>query len=116
MLKNSLMFYIIIWLSIFFGGVNGFATTLSWEEPDSGTITGYRVYYGIDSNNMALLQQVSSSIKQLSLDSFTLEQDKTYFFGIKGYNTAGESDFSNIVSYTPGDTTPPLSPLGVTVE
>lgn len=95
---------------------NCLSAGLSWEAPSTGTVDGYRVYYGINQTSMSLLQQVDKNTLTISLSSISLEENKTYYFGVKAYNAAGESEFSNIVSYTPKDSTAPFPPTGITVE
>jgi len=109
---------VILAISCFMGltVTNGFSAGLSWEAPTTGTLDGYRVYYGINQASMGLLQQVDKNTLIFSLSSISLEENKTYYFGVKAYNAAGESEFSNIVSYTPKDSTAPLPPTGITVE
>ena len=93
-----------------------FALSLNWEAPDSGPVDGYRVYYGQNKTSMEYHQQVDKNTLSISLNSIFMEAGNTYSFGVKAYNATGESEFSNIVSYTPEDTTAPLPPTGVTVE
>ncbi len=108
---GSLSVLIVIMLACF---QNVKAETLVWE-PGSGEITGYRVYYGITPNSYTETVNVGN-VTESKLDPLPLEVGKTYYFAIKAYNSAVESDFSNSVSWTVNDNTPPLPPKGLKAE
>jgi hypothetical protein len=82
--------------------------TLSWEAPTTFTdgapltdLAGYRVYYGIDENNLSGTVQVNSvGMQTLVIDDLGAG---TWFFAIKAYTTSGaESALSEVVSKTIG--------------
>ncbi len=87
---------------------------LKWDA-SAGDVSGYRIYYGISQGSHPDQKEVGN-VTQYQLSSLPLGDNKTYYFIVKAYNAAGESDNSNEVSWASGDNTPPVSPQGVTVE
>jgi hypothetical protein len=106
---------LVFWI-LSFGISNCFAANLVWEQPESGIVSGYRIYYGENVINLAKIADVGSTNREYSLDSISLEPKKTYYFAVTAYNVNGEGEFSEIVSYTVGDRTPPAPPTGFNVE
>ena len=90
------------------------AATLVWD-PNTDTVNGYKVYWGTSATNPANAVDVGDNT-QYSLDSLPLTESTEYFFCVTAYNSAGESDRSTAVSYTPADQTPPMPPGGFSVE
>ena len=88
--------------------------TLVWD-PSSGTVTGYRIYYGQSQGSHPNSQDVGN-VTQYLLRNLSLEEKKTYYFVARAYNGAGESGDSNEVSWLVPDMTAPLPPQGVTAE
>ena len=88
-----------------------FALTLQWDAP-AGTVpvTGYTMYFGTEANKVEFKKTVPAT--QLTYTNDVLPFGIQHFFKVKAYNDAGESPFSNEVSYTrlpffpPGDTVP----------
>lgn len=93
-----------------------FAASLSWELIPGEEITGFRIYYGKDIQDLQLYDEVSDSTQEYSFDKFQLVPLEEYYFAISAYNSAGESDLSNSVSYISGETTPPTPPTGLKIE
>ena len=87
------------------------AERLVWD-PSSGEVDGYKVHYGTSSGNFTSSIDVGN-VTDYSLDLLSLAENTTYYFTVTAYNSAGDSSYSNIVSFTPGDTTPPLPPVGL---
>ena len=87
---------------------------LAWDG-SSGTVTGYRVYYGTSSGNHPNSHEVGSAT-QCALSSLPLNEKTTYYFVTRAYNDAGESGDSNEVSWTVPDTTPPDIVQNVNVD
>ncbi len=82
--------------------------TLSWSSPTSredstalamSEISGYRIYYGTDSNNLTVLAVITdNSVTQHTTGPL---DDNTYYFAVTTYDIDGtESAFSNIESKT----------------
>lgn len=99
------------WVAV---GVAFAAPTLVWDA-SSGTVTGYRIYYGLSSGSYTNSKDVGD-VTQYSISSLPLQDSTTYYFVARAYNGAGESGNSNEVSYKTPDTTAPLPPQGVTVQ
>ena len=92
----------------------GSAATLVWDA-STGTVDGYKVYYGTSSTNPSNTVDVGDTT-QYSIDSLPLSENTQYYFCVSAYNTAGESDPCAPVAYTPADTTPPQPPIGLVAE
>jgi hypothetical protein len=90
------------------------AAKLVWD-PSTGDVVGYRVYYGTTSVNYTNNVDVGN-VTEYNIDNLPLQEGVTYYFAVKAYNAAGESGFSNAVTWTQGDTTPPNPPRGLNVE
>ena len=87
---------------------NALAATLSWGA-STGEVAGYRLYYGTSAGSYTQNVEVGN-VTFYSTDPLPLTGDTLYYFVITAYNSAGESGYSNMVSWTPADTTPPLPP------
>jgi uncharacterized lipoprotein NlpE involved in copper resistance len=84
---------------------NGVAT-LAWEAPTTTTtgaaltnLAGYRIYYGLDANNLADVVNLNG----LGVETYMVENLSvgTWYFAIKAVTAAGvESPLSNVVSKT----------------
>jgi hypothetical protein len=86
---------------------------LTWDS--IADAQGYKIYYGTSKGRYIYSKDVGNVIKY-PLANFLLDEGTEYFFVVRAYNDAGESDNSSESSYTvpsPGDTTPPLAPQGV---
>jgi len=90
------------------------ATTLTWDA-STGTVTGYRIYYGLNSGNYSGMEEVGN-VTQYSLSNLPLQEKATYYFVVKAFNAAGESDPSNEVTYYCPDSTPPVPPQGLSKQ
>jgi hypothetical protein len=77
--------------------------TLAWNA-SSGTVAGYRVYYGTSSGNYTA--NVNAG-KTTTTTVSNLTDGRTYYLAVKAYDSAGNhSGFSNEVSKTVGATSP----------
>jgi fibronectin type 3 domain-containing protein len=88
---------------------------LSWDAV-TGDVTGYKIYYGTSSGSY-FYSKDAGNVTQYPLANLFLEEGTTYYFVVRAYNASGESESSNETSYavpSPGDTTPPLAPQGLT--
>jgi hypothetical protein len=109
-MKNLFKLYIV--LVILLSSVYPvFATVLTWDA-SAGTVTGYRIYYGTSSGAYSGMEE-TGNVTQYSLSNLPLLVKTTYYFVVKAYNSAGESEPSNEVSYYCPDTTPPVPPQGL---
>ena len=90
------------------------AATLVWDA-SSGTVDGYKVYWGINSSDQSNSTDVGN-VTQYNLDNLPLSEGVTYYIFVSAYNEAGESSPCAPVVFTPGDNTPPVPPVGLTTE
>ncbi|MDD1755571.1 MAG: fibronectin type III domain-containing protein, partial [Methanomassiliicoccales archaeon] len=77
---------------------------LTWGAPLSENgheITGYNVYRGLSSENLALLTSVSVI---LAYDDLAVENGKTYYYRVTAVNSMGEGSFSALASAKPATT------------
>ena len=74
----------------------GQAATLAWD-PSSGA-TGYKLYSGSSSKTYTNVTDVGNVTSNVVAG---LVLGRTYFFAVTAYDSGGESDFSNEISYTP---------------
>ncbi|MCD4769736.1 MAG: fibronectin type III domain-containing protein [Bacteroidales bacterium] len=100
---------------------NALGATLSWDaNAEIDKVTGYNLYYSTNPGSLTPKVDVDNATKMdvgnvtfYRTDLLTLADDTTYYFVVTACNTAGESDPSNMVSWTtpaPPDTTPPEPP------
>lgn len=113
-MKNLFKLYIavIILLSSVYPVYAG--TVLIWDA-STGTVTGYRIYYGTSSGNYAGIEE-TGNVTQYPLSNLPLAEETSYYFVVKAYNNAGESDPSNEVTYYCPDSTPPVPPQGLSKQ
>ncbi|MCD4678176.1 MAG: hypothetical protein K8S18_19620, partial [Desulfobacula sp.] len=93
------------------------ASLLKWNTVE-GDVTGYKIYYGTSIGNYPFVKDVGNT-NQYSISAFELIDGTTYYFVVRAYNLITESSNSNYVEfYNPevNDTTPPLSPEGITLQ
>jgi hypothetical protein len=70
--------------------------TLAWDHNDQFSVTGYYVYYGLESENY------STKIDAGSEPQYTLvglDDLKSYYIAVTAYNEFGESGFSEEIIY-----------------
>ena len=73
------------------------SVTLAWDASPDPSIVGYNVHYRTTSGNPSQTHDVG---KTTTATVSNLNDGTTYFFTVTAYNTAGESQPSNQVSYT----------------
>jgi len=86
---------------------NALGATLLWDA-SSVEVTGYRLYYGTSAGSYSQNVDVGNVISY-STDSLPLAEDTLYYFVVTAYTSAGESGYSNEISWTQNDTTPPMT-------
>lgn len=90
------------------------AAALVWDE-SSGTVAGYIVYWGTHPSDRSNSRDVGNNTRY-DLANIILEEGVTYYLCVSAYNEAGESPPCMPVVFTPGDTTPPTAPIGLTTN
>jgi hypothetical protein len=110
-MKNLFKVYItlIVLLSAVYPVYAG--TVLTWDA-STGTLSGYRIYYGTSSGNYSGMEE-TGNVTQYSLSNLPLQEKTSYYFVVRAFNSAGESDPSNEVTYYCPDSTPPVPPQGL---
>jgi len=91
------------------------AGTLMWN-PSTGTVQGYKVYYGTTNNGPYPNSANAGTATSYALNNLPLQEGATYYFVVRAYNPAGESANSNQISHSVTDATPPAPPKGVTAN
>lgn len=84
---------------------------LAWDQNPEQDIAGYKIHYGLESDNYATTIDVGNYTTCVLSD---LETGQTYYFAATAYNTAGEeSDYSNEISHTVSEINqPPTADAG----
>ncbi|MBN1103279.1 MAG: fibronectin type III domain-containing protein [Deltaproteobacteria bacterium] len=94
----------------------GAGVTLAWDAPEGETpVTGYRIYYGTTPESQPTKVEAGKP-SPLQTTVGQLAENQTYYFVVRAYNDAGESPDSNKITWSYTDTTPPLPPVGVSVQ
>ena len=106
-LKKESITCLLIITSLFFSTTLTFAetATVSWDANTESDLSGYKIYYGTSSGSyddaLDVGNKTSFSINNLGVGT-------TYFFAVTAYDFSGnESGFSDEVSFTPTQDTPP---------
>lgn len=89
-------------------------TTLKWD-PCPGAVSGYRIYYGTIQGNYVSRLAVGK-VTDYSIGDLNLPAGVRHYFVVTAYNDAGESAFSNEVSWAWLATPPPTSPTDLRVH
>ncbi len=87
---------------------------LSWQAPASNggsSITNYKVYRGVTSNNLTLLTTLGVV---LAYTDTSVTNGTTYYYQVTAVNSGGEGPVSNQVSAQPVTPVPPSAPQSVT--
>ena len=103
------------------GSPSGTQVTLEWD-PNAEPVAEYRIYYDDDGSGLPYTGTgASEGTSPIVTDSVTLtitglSNTETTYFAATAIAGIEESDYSNEVSYTPPDTTPPIITSGPTVD
>ena len=76
--------------------------TIGWDA-SGGAVAGYTMHYGTKSGHYDYSIDVGNST---SCTISGLQEGATYYFAVTAYNGSGESDYSDELVYTIGDTIP----------
>ncbi len=89
---------------------------ISWDS-SSGVVKGYKIYYSkVAGNYSESNSQDVGLVNRYPISNLPLNDSTLYYFVIRAYNTYGESQNSDMISWETKDNTPPLPPDGVTVQ
>ncbi len=103
-------------LSLLCAGIaEGAQVTLAWDPSTDPAVSGYKLYWGTQSGQYALLADVGISTSAVVS---SLEDGATYYFAATAYDGQGdESAYSNEISYSvPAACTYSISPASLTVN
>ncbi|MCH8981657.1 Ig-like domain-containing protein, partial [candidate division KSB1 bacterium] len=106
-LKKESAVCLLIITSLFFSTTLAFAetATVSWDANTESDLSGYKIYYGTSSGSYDDVVDVGNTT---SFSINNLVVGTTYFFVVTAFDFSGnESGFSNEVSFTPTQGTPP---------
>ena len=73
--------------------------TLTWDDPEDDSITGYRVLRGPDADNLSTLETDTESVSTEYEDD-TVEAETTYHYALVAMSQDGNSVQSNAISAT----------------
>ncbi len=92
------------------GAVWAESVTLEWDANTESDLDGYKIYTGLSTGTYDSTVDVGNVTTYTVLN---LTAGTTYYFVATAYDTSGlESGYSNEVSYTAIDVTPPNAPSG----
>jgi len=90
-------FYISLYVFFFLSfAVYCASVHLAWDPPSSGEVDGYRIYYGTEEGSHPTRVDVGTDTEYIISG---LENTRVYYFVARAYNTYGESEDSNEVSW-----------------
>ena len=73
--------------------------TLSWDDPQNSSITGYQIWRGADAASLASIQADTGSTATTYVDG-TVTAETAYHYAVSAINAAGTGDRSGAVSAT----------------
>ena len=91
-------------------GVAHDSVTVSWTTPSQGSVTGYRILRGTDSNSLSAIVQNTDSTATEYTDS-TVTAETTYYYAVLALSAEGDGAQSAAVSATT-----PAAPQQTTVS
>jgi len=89
---------------------------LSWTD-NSDNEDGFEIERSFDGSNFNLLHTVGANVN--TYNDTGLAEETQYWYRVRAYNDAGDSDYSNTASATTpscGGTEPPVAPSGLTAN
>jgi hypothetical protein len=95
---SLILIVLLLLISFFTGNARGAQTTLAWDTSTDTSVTGYKLYWGTQSQQYELLADVGNFTDETVSN---LQGGTTYYFAATAYDARGnESGYSNEVSYT----------------
>ena len=76
--------------------------TLTWDDPNNDTITGYRILKGTEPDNLAVTKDDTGSTNTKYTDS-EVEKATTYFYSVNALTTNGSGPRSHLDVTTPAE-------------
>ena len=76
--------------------------TLTWDDPNNDTITGYRILKGTEPDNLSVTKDDTGSTNTKYTDS-EVEKATTYFYSVNALTTNGSGPRSHLDVTTPTD-------------
>ena len=76
--------------------------TLTWDDPNNDTITGYRILKGTEPDNMSVTKDDTGSTNTKYTDS-EVEKATTYFYSVNALTTNGAGPRSHLDVTTPAE-------------
>jgi hypothetical protein len=73
------------------------SATLTWDAVTGATVSGYKVYAGQAPNNYSQTINVGN-VTSSTVNGLTI--GRTYYFVVRAYNSAGDSEPSNMAILT----------------
>ena len=90
--------------------------TLSWNEPQDSSITGYQIWRGADAASLSSIKANTDSTTTTYVDD-TVTAETVYHYAVSAINQTGTGDRSGAVSTTtPAAPQPPAAPTGLTTS
>ena len=90
--------------------------TLSWNEPQDSSITGYQIWRGADAASLASIKADTGNALVSYVDN-TVTAETVYHYAVSAINQTGTGDRSGAVSTTtPATPQPPTAPTGLTTS
>ncbi len=90
--------------------------TLSWNEPQDSSITGYQIWRGADAASLSSIKANTGNALVSYVDN-TVTAETVYHYAVSAINQTGTSDRSGTVSTTtPAAPQPPAAPTGLTTS
>lgn len=88
---------LLLTVALFTQGAQGAQVTVAWNPSSDSTVKGYKLYWGTQTGQYALLADVGGSTNEVVSN---LQAGSTYYFAATSYNAQGvESIYSNEASY-----------------
>jgi hypothetical protein len=89
------------------------AVKLNWSD-NSSTETGYKIERSTDGKTFSQINTVGANVE--SYTSGSLTKGKKYYYRVRGYNSRGNSSYTNVASATPTTAPAVASALSVTTK
>ena len=110
-MKFKNIFCIVCFSFLFAMTANAAELTFSWGTA-SGEVDGYRIYYGVVQGNFTNFVDAGNA----TTDTIVLENNNTYYFVVRAYNSFGEGPASNVITWNTAQGEAPAAPTGLTLS